>query len=74
MAMANSIEPSVSLKVLRLVVSHVPRGYIGRHISQEATLMAIKETQRLFEERVASPNDIDARGRTSLLHVSNAPK
>ncbi|KAJ8067120.1 hypothetical protein OCU04_004495 [Sclerotinia nivalis] len=70
-AVANSMEPTVSLKVLRIVASKA-WGYIGIHQSPENNSQAIMDTKRLFEEGLASPNDIDFDRKVSLLHVGNA--
>ncbi|KAF7870418.1 hypothetical protein EAF04_004163 [Stromatinia cepivora] len=68
-AVANSMEPTVSLEVLRIVASEA-WDYIGIHQSPERNLWAIMETRGLFEKRLASPNDIDFDQRVSLLHYS----
>jgi hypothetical protein len=62
LALATSAEPSVSLKIPRIVD---PKQEIFSYVRNGP----LREVQRLFEERKASPNDIRGDIGRSLLHV-----
>jgi hypothetical protein len=65
LALTNSNEPTVSLKVPRVVD---PKAEIFA-LARKSDVQSIKGMKKLFEAGKASPNDIDGKTGYSLLYV-----